>query len=96
MEKSIQPISSWKNGEELSANTLSVILINDNLESSATFYYQLKTNSVTTNPEGEEVVTGIQIAEGNTSLSGEDYTNWDGSNDAALTIVATKLNLIII
>ena len=39
--KPIQPITIWKNGESQEANLLNAYIINDNLESSCSFYYSL-------------------------------------------------------
>jgi hypothetical protein len=36
------------------------------------------------------------VADGNCAMSGDDYLGWDGSNDAAYSFVAGKLNLVII
>ena len=85
--KAIQPIQVWKNGEEKQANTFNLILINDDLATSATFYYQLLAS------DGE---SSEQLADGNCSMNGEDYQNWDDSNDGAYNYVAGKLNLVII
>lgn len=90
--KSIQPVQVWKNGEEKQANSLNAIIINDDLATSATFYYQLLASS--TDAEGN--VSSEQLADGNVSMSGEDYQNWDDSNDGAYNYVAGKLNLVII
>jgi hypothetical protein len=90
--KSIQQVQVWKNGEEKQANTLSLVLINDDLATNATFYYQLIASTL-----GEEGVVAIeQLADGNVSMSGEDYQNWDDSNDGAYTFCAAKLNLTIV
>lgn len=89
--KAIQPIQVWKNGEEKQANTFNLILINDDLATSATFYYQLLAS---TDVDGN--VSSEQLADGNCSMSGEDYTNWDDSNDGAYNYVAGKLNLTIV
>ena len=90
--KSINNVQVWKNGEEKQANTFNLILINDDLATSATFYYQLIASS--TDEEGN--VSTEQLADGNCSMSGEDYTNWDDSNDGAYNYVAGKLNLTIV
>ena len=90
--KSIQPVQVWKNGEEKQANVFNLILINDDLATSATFYYQLMASS--TNEEGN--VSSEMLADGNCSMSGEDYQNWDDSNDGAYNYCAGKLNLVII
>lgn len=39
----IQSISSWQNGQELQGTEFDLIVINDNLSTSATFYYTIST-----------------------------------------------------
>jgi hypothetical protein len=90
--KQIQQVQVWKNGEEKQANAFNLILINDDLATSANFYYQLLASS--TNEEGN--VSSEMLADGNCGMSGEDYQNWDDSNDGAYNYVAGKLNLVII
>ena len=88
--KSIEPIQIWKNGESQEATLLLAYIINDNLESSCTFYYQLCSS-------GEQPDTiGQSLADGNVTMSGDDYLNWDNSNDAAYSYIAEKLNLVIL
>lgn len=88
--KPIEPIQIWKNGESQEANLLVAYIINDNLESSCTFYYQLCSS-------GEQPNTiGQSLAEGNVSMSGEDYLAWDGDNNYAYTYIAEQLNLTLI
>ena len=89
--KQIQPIQVWKNGEETQANTFNLTLINDDLATSATFYYQLLAST-----EVDGNVSTEQLADGNVGMSGEDYQNWDDSNDGAYNYCAGKLNLVII
>jgi hypothetical protein len=92
--KSIESVNIWKNGESQEANLLNAYIINDNLESSCTFYYQLCSSGEGT--EAMPLVIGQTLADGNVTMSGEDYTNWDDSNDAAYSYIAEKLNLTII
>jgi hypothetical protein len=88
--KPIEPITIWKNGESQEANLLVAYIINDNLATSCTFYYQLCSS-------GEQPDTIRQtLAEGNVSMSGEDYLAWDGDNNYAYTYIAEKLNLVIL
>lgn len=88
--KPIEPIQIWKNGESQEANLLVAYIINDNLESACTFYYQLCSS-------GEQTDTiGQSLAEGNVSMSGEDYLAWDGDNNYAYTYIAQQLNLTLI
>ena len=92
--KQIEPIGIWKNGESFEANLLNAYIINDNLESSCTFYYQLCSSGEGT--EALPLVIGQTLADGNITMSGEDYLNWDNSNDQAYSYIAEKLNLTII
>lgn len=92
--KSIEPISIWKNGESQEANLLNAYIINDNLATACTFYYQLCSSGEGT--EAMPLVIGQSLAEGNITMAGEDYLNWDDSNDAAYLYIAEKLNITII
>jgi len=92
--KKIEPVNAWKNGEQLEASLLQASIVNDNLKSSCTFYYQLLTGGDGT--EAMPITYGQSVAEGNISLSGEEYLEWNGSNDYAFTYIAEKLNLTLI
>jgi hypothetical protein len=88
--KPIKPITIWKNGESQEATLLIAYIVNDNLESSCSFYYKLCSS-------GEQPDTsGQSLADGNVTMSGQDYLDWDNSNDAAYTYIAEKLNLVIL
>jgi hypothetical protein len=93
MSKQIQPVNIWKDGSLKTATQFSLISINDNLESSATFYYQLMEEV-----QGEDgvVSAGAVLSVGNLSLSGEEYDSWDGSNSAAYTWSAGELNIVLV
>jgi hypothetical protein len=91
--REIQPIQIWKNGEVKTASILDAQIINDNLESNCTFYWMLKeADSVV----DEQTISGQTLADGNVSLSGEDYDNWDGSNDYAFSYIATQINVVLL
>ena len=92
--KSIEPVQAWKNGEQLEANLLNAYIINDNLESSCSFYYSLNTSGDGT--EAMPLVLGQVVAEGNITMSGQDYIDWDNSNEQAYEYIAEKLNLTLI
>jgi len=92
--KQIQPVTIWKNGESQEANLLNAVIINDNLATYCSFYYQLCSSGEGT--EAMPLVIGQTLADGNVTMSGEDYINWDDSNDAAYAYIAEKLNLTII
>jgi hypothetical protein len=92
--KSIKPITIWKNGESQEANLLNAYIINDNLQSSCSFYYSLCASGEGT--EAMPLVIGQTLAEGNVKMDGENYLAWDGDNDYAFTYIAEKLNLTLI
>lgn len=89
--KTIQAVNVWQNGQIKSATGFNMNSIFDNLEDSATFYYELLQVSV--DSEGNE--TTEQVAQGNLSLTA-DYDSWDGSNEWAYNWGATQLGLTII
>ena len=80
--KTIEPISIWDKGTVQEAIILNAYCINDNLSTSASFYYSLLSNSMQ------------QLAQGNLSMSGEVYDAWQ-TNDYAYDWVAEQLNLTI-
>jgi hypothetical protein len=86
--KNIQPIQIWKNGQQLTASVLDAIIINDNLSTSCTFYWMLK--------EDLDDEVGQTLADGNTTMTGEDYDNWDGNNDYAFSYIAKQINVTIL
>jgi hypothetical protein len=92
--KPIQPIQIWKNGESQEANLLNAYIINDNLQSSCSFYYSLCASGEGT--EAMPLMVGQTLAEGNITMDGENYLAWDGNNDYAFTYIAEKLNLTLI
>jgi hypothetical protein len=92
--KRIEPITAWKNGEQLEANLLNAYIINDNLQSSCSFYYSLNTSGEGT--EAMPLIMGQAVAEGNLTMDGANYLAWNGSNDYAFNYIAEKLNLTLI
>ena len=92
MAKQIEPINIWVNGETKVAEFLNANGINVTLGVSATFYWQLFTKF--TDLEGNEVA-GESISQGNLTMDGEDYQNWN-QDIFAWDWIATKLGLTII
>ena len=92
--KPIEPVTIWKNGESQKANLLNAIIINDNLATSCSFYYSLNASGEGT--EAMPLVVGQILAEGNITMNGQDYLDWDNSNEAAYVYIAEKLNLTLI
>jgi hypothetical protein len=84
----IQPVSIWANGQSKEASELDARIIYDDLATSCTFYYELK--------EVVEGVSGSALSVGNVAMDGEDYINWDNSNEQAYEYIASKLNLTIV
>lgn len=85
--KAIQPVLIWANGANSQATQLSLSIVNDNLSTSATLYYQLLSED------------GIQLAQGNLTIEGEEYQSWGEASDVnseAYVIAATKLALTLI
>lgn len=98
MAKQISPVNVWVNGESKEAKFFSMISINDNLETSATFYYQLLEAKV--DEDGVES-EGASVANGNLTMDGVDYSDWGSQsgvdiNTWAYDWAAAKLNLTIV
>jgi hypothetical protein len=84
----IQPVNIWNNGQSKEASELDARIIYDDLATSATFYYELK--------EVVDGVSGSALSVGNVSMDGQDYIDWDNSNEEAYVYIAGKLNLTIV
>lgn len=83
----MKPISTfliWVNGENKSASLLNAKIIHDNLSSSCTFYYEITDQS-------QEV-----LANGNVLMDGQDYEDWDNSNEEAYSYIAEKINVTLV
>jgi len=84
--KQIQPIQIWVNGSSQTATVFNLIIINDNLLNSATFYWQLLDSAE------------IKLADGNLTIVEPQYDQWGTSSDvnqAAYEWAATQLNLTL-
>ena len=91
----IQPIQIWTNGQASEGNYIEATIVNDNLSNYAQFYWVI--SNVTTGSEGVE--TKQSLAQGNTTISGADYTAWGQSADinlAAYQYICSKLNLTLV
>jgi hypothetical protein len=85
--KTIETVSIWDNGQVLEAKVLNTYAVNVTLGTSATFYYQLFTETV-------DLAVGVQVAQGNLSMTGEAYAQWE-VDSYAWDWVAAQLNLTI-
>jgi hypothetical protein len=92
--KNISPIQIWINGQNKTAQVLDARIINDDLATSCTFYWELKEASIPPTEDTPEQA-GATLAQGNVSMSGEDYENWDDSNDSAYQFIAERINVVI-
>ena len=85
--KQIQPISIWVNGQQQTATLFSLIIINDNLLNSATFYWQLLD------------ADAVKLADGNLTMGEPDYDVWGSTvdvNQAAYYWAASKLSITLV
>jgi hypothetical protein len=85
--KLIESVSIWSNGQANEASILNAYAVNVILGNSATFSYSLHAIS-------DENTIGIQLAQGNITMDGDDYANWQ-EDSAAWEFIASKLNLTI-
>jgi hypothetical protein len=92
--KQIESIQIWKNGQIQEANLLNIYIINDNLATSCSFYYQLCSSGEPT--EETPLVIGQTLADGNVTMDGENYLPWNGDNNYAYSYIASELNLTLI
>jgi hypothetical protein len=84
--KQIQPISIWVNGQQQTATVFNLIIINDNLLNSATFYWQLLDSAE------------IKLVDGNLTIVEPQYDQWGTSSDVnqwAYEWAATQLNITL-
>jgi len=79
----IQPVKA-KFIDTTESTYLGVRIIGDNLNNNCTLYWALMDNAA------------IIYAQGNESISGADYTNWDGDNLYPFTYIGTLFNLTFI
>ena len=85
--KQIQPVSIWYNGSMIEATLFYLFGAADNLNTSANFNYQLFSDD------------NINLAAGNLTMSGANYTTYStspDSNDFAYSWGATQLNITLI
>jgi len=79
----IQPFKvKWN--DTVNVDHLGVNIKNDNLSSSATFYWALMDS------------TGLIHIDGYTTIINSDYTNWNGNNIFPFSFIGKKLNLVFI
>jgi len=85
--KQIQPFTLWVNGQQQTATLFNLIIINDNLLNSATFYWQLLD------------ADAVKLADGNLTMGEPDYDVWGSTadvNQAAYDWAASKLSITLV
>jgi hypothetical protein len=87
--KTIVPVSTWSNGQEIEANVLNSYVQGDNLKSQATFYYGIGTVSYT-----DLGVIFNALSSGMLIMTGQAYADYQ-TNQYAWDWVASQLNLTI-
>jgi hypothetical protein len=98
MAKKIQPVSVWVGGEVKTAEWMNMRSINDDLETTATFYYELLENG---KDEDQNDIPSTSLVGGNLTMAGQDYQDWGNQsgtdiNTWAYDWAAGQLNLVII
>jgi hypothetical protein len=88
--KTIQGVDVWYEGQVIVADKLSVFISYDDLATTATFTYIIGVDT------GNPIVVLKPLSNGTIVISGQQYIDWDNSNEQAYEIVATDLNLTII
>jgi hypothetical protein len=81
--KTIEKIPTWVKGQSVTATIFNLRPIGGELFQSASFYYALLDDNKTL------------VAEGNLSLSGEDYQEWGDDDNYPYDWAASQLNLVI-
>lgn len=93
MAKTIQPVSSWQNGEEKEATVFTLTSSYDNLSTTANFQYQLSEIFISS---GYGMLNSL--INGGLTILGQDYLDWNAATDANEWIydwAATQLKLTI-
>lgn len=67
MTKTISAVSTWINGAAATATKLFLKCIDDDLDTEAVYYYELRTSA------------DVKVAQGNLIMSGSDYTSRTGN-----------------
>ena len=91
----IQPVTLWIQGTTKTANVFDLSIVSDDLATRASLYYRLGSETVPT--EGDAQTVWLQ--DGNLTITGENYQQWDAdpsANEWIYNWAANQLNLTII
>jgi len=91
--KKIEPFEVWTEKGVKTAKYLSSRIIDDNMDNSAKFYWQLFDEKLDEegNPQPNE-----SIRQGGVDMNPEQYEEWDNSNEQGYEFVANQINVTII
>lgn len=81
--KEISPVTSWVNGQSVTATLFALNIVGGVLGTYATFFYSLLDSNQ------------IRVAEGTIMMEGEAYADWGNDDEYAWDWAATTLNLTI-
>lgn len=82
MTRAISAVSTWNNGAAVSATKFFLKCIDDNLDTSAVYYYEIRT------------AADVPVADGNLTMTGSDYTSRT-DNDYTWEWAADELGLTL-
>lgn len=88
----ITPLSIWFKGQTRTATWFQLRVVNDDLNSTATFLYEL------VELDGNDLPIEV-LSFGNVTISGTDYNSWKSSstsNTYAKEYVADQLNITLV
>jgi hypothetical protein len=82
MTKAISAVSTWNNGAAVSATKFFLKCIDDNLNTEAVYYYEIRT------------AADVPVSDGNLTMTGSDYTSRT-DNDYTWEWAADELGLTL-
>lgn len=82
MTRAISPVSTWYNGQTVSATKLFLKCIDDDLDTEAVYYFEIRT------------ALDLNVGQGNLTMSGTDYTSRT-DNDYTWEWAADELGLTL-
>jgi hypothetical protein len=82
MTRAISAVSTWNNGAAVSATQFFLKCINDDLDTEAVYYYEIRT------------AADVPVADGNLTMTGSDYTSRT-DNDYTWEWAADELGLTL-
>jgi uncharacterized membrane protein len=91
--KQIEPFEVWTEKGVKIAKYLDSVIIRDNMNNFACFYWQLFDEKLDEegNPQPNE-----SIRQGNVDMNPEQYEEWDNSNEQGYEFVASQINVTIL